>query len=83
MNERVMSAHEPPLTPSEAMRLGVLQIDNLASNGEIVSVEPDIADLMAAFVEDALDVGEAIISNLDVDAESGLVIFDENDEVTL
>ncbi len=76
-----MAIHEPPLTPSEAMRLGVMQIDDLASDGEIVSVEPDVADLMSAFIEDALDVGAAIISNLDVDADSGLVIFDENDEV--
>ncbi len=75
----MMSIHEPPLTPSEAMRLGVMQIDELASDGEIVAVEPDVADLMSAFIEDALEVGEAIISNLDVDAHSGLVIFDEND----
>ena len=83
MNELLMSAHEPPLTPSEAMRLGILQIDELASDGEIVSVEPDMADLMAAFIEDALDIGEAIISTLDVDADSGFVIFDETDEVAL
>ncbi|MHA1597537.1 MAG: hypothetical protein ACTSV1_02350 [Alphaproteobacteria bacterium] len=83
MNELVMSTHEPPLSPTETMRLGVLQIDDLASGGEIVSVEPDMAEMMSAFIEDALDVGEAIISNLDVDAETGLAIFDENDGVTL
>ncbi len=83
MNELLMSAHEPPLTPSEAMRLGILQIDELASDGEIVSVEPDMAELMSAFIEDALDIGEAIISTLDVDADSGLVIFDETDGVAL
>jgi len=81
MNELFMSAHEPPLTPSEAMRLGILQIDELASDGEIVSVEPDMAELMSAFIEDALEVGEAIISTLDVDVDTGLAIFDENNEV--
>ncbi len=81
MNELLMSAHEPPLTPSEAMRLGILQIDDLASEGEIVSVEPDMAELMSAFIEDALEVGEAIISTLDVDVDTGLAIFDENNEV--
>jgi hypothetical protein len=81
MNELLMSAHEPPLTPSEAMRLGVMQIDELASEAEIVSVEPDMAELMSAFIEDALEVGEAIISTLDVDADTGLAIFDENNEV--
>lgn len=81
MNELLMSAHEPPLTPSEAMRLGILQIDELASDGEIVSVEPDMAELMSAFIEDALEVGEAIISTLDVDVDTGLAIFDENNEV--
>ncbi len=83
MNNIATNTHEPPLTPSEAMRLGILQIDDLASEGEIVSVEPDMADLMAAFIEDALDIGEAIISTLDVDADSGLVIFDETDGVAL
>ena len=76
-----MTTHEPPLTPFEALRLGVMQIDELASDGEIVAVEPDMAEVMSAFIEDALDVGAAIISNLDVDSDSGLVIFDENDEV--
>ena len=83
MNELLMSAHEPPLTPSEAMRLGILQIDELASDGEIISVEPDMAELMSAFIEDALEVGEAIISTLDVDVDTGLVIFDETDGVAL
>ncbi len=79
MNNIATNAHEPPLTPTEAMRLGVLQIDELASEGEIVSVEPDMAELMSAFIEDTLSVDEAIISNLDVDADTGLAIFDEDE----
>ncbi len=64
---------KPPPSLLERRNQAVVQIDDLASNGEIVAVEPDIAELMAAFIEDALSIGDAITSNLDVDMDSGFV----------
>ncbi|WP_020592873.1 hypothetical protein [Kiloniella laminariae] len=50
------------------------QVSSLASHGLAVTVDPDVADYMAAFPETALSYEDAQESLVDVDPQTGVVI---------
>ena len=59
----------PRITPEEAARAICRRIDEARSAGQIVTVDPDDADMMGAFVEDALSAEDALASRFDDVAE--------------
>ena len=67
---------ENGIVPSEQEKLeqASKQIVNLASEGLIASVDPDVADFMASFDEDALSPEEAEESIYSVDLSTGIVV---------
>ncbi|MBN2752338.1 MAG: conjugal transfer protein TraD [Rhodospirillaceae bacterium] len=55
----------PGMTPEEANWAITRQISEVASAGVVVSVDPDDADMMAAFEDDALSPEDALESRFD------------------
>ena len=55
-------------------------IDALASTGQTVAVDPDIADQMGAFEETALSDDDAQMSLLNIDPDSGELAREEDSE---
>lgn len=64
------------IVPSEQAKLeqASKQIDDLASQGLVMDVDPDVADFMASFDEDALSSEDAEESIYSVDFETGIVV---------
>ncbi len=62
--------------PSEREKLeqASKQIDQLASQGLVMDVDPDVADFMASFDEDALSSEDAEESIYSVDLNTGIVL---------
>lgn len=63
-----------PLSPTEELFAEIDQIARAAMMGLPVDVDPDVADFMGAFEDDAIDQDEALGSCFDVDQATGLVI---------
>lgn len=53
------------MTKEDILRAASAQVDRLASAGMIVSVDPDVAEFMGAFEEDALSPEDARDSRFD------------------
>ena len=63
-----------PMTPTEQLFAEIDQVARAALMGLPVDVDPDVADFMGAFEEDAIDADEAEGSSFDVDPQTGLII---------
>jgi hypothetical protein len=74
MNDQTPPEAEQRLTESEV-------IDQRASRGAVVTVDPEIADYMGAFEETALDPETANESRFDVDLETGIALGDPAQEI--
>lgn len=68
-----------PMTLAEMTRVETFQIARAAMLGIPIGVDPDLAEFMGAFEEDALDLDEALESRFDVNPDTGIV-FDDNME---
>lgn len=68
----------PPLLTN--LRQEAEHIDALASTGQAVAVDPDIADQMGAFEETALSDDDAQMSLLNIDPDSGELAREEDSE---
>lgn len=64
-----MTVATTPLSPAEQRAISIEMIGRAAAAGLVVEVDPDLADVMAAFDEPALDAGEADASRLDAISE--------------
>lgn len=56
------------MTKEDILRAAASQVDRLASAGLVVSVDPDVAEFMGAFEDDALSVEDALDAQFDGDA---------------
>lgn len=64
-----MTVATTPLSPAEQRAISIEMIGRAAAAGLVVEVDPDLADVMAAFDKPALDAGEADASRLDAISE--------------
>lgn len=53
------------MTKKDILKAASAQVDRLASAGLVVSVDPDVAEFMGAFEDDALSVEDALEARFD------------------
>lgn len=71
-----MNIPDNPMTQAEMTRVETFQIARAAMLGIPIVVDPDLAEFMGAFEEDALDLDEALESRFDVNPDTGIVFND-------
>lgn len=64
------------MTTAQMVHAETQMIARAAAFGLPVDVDPDMADHMGAFQEDALEIEDALETRLDVDPDTGIVLDD-------
>lgn len=78
-NRPIPGALPEPMDEHDRAMAETETIERSTKSGEPADVDPDTADRMGAFEEDALDETDADDSRFDVDPETGVVLDDPDD----